>query len=87
MSSTQIFLEMLESTPGIYHRVHRSLEGRINAVFFSFEWALQQWQENQEILSFDSVTGAIETFFTKSNGTIISKFLAKEKRGNKEELK
>ena len=54
MSSTQIFLEMLESTPGIYHRVHRSLEGRINAVFFSFEWALQQWQENQEILSFDS---------------------------------
>lgn len=47
-------MDILESTPGIYHRVHRSEDGRIDAVFFSFEWTLQQWQENQEVLSFDS---------------------------------
>ena len=39
-TDTQIFLEILESTPGIYRRVHRSENGRINAIFFSFEWPL-----------------------------------------------
>ena len=52
-SSTQIFLRILESTPEIYHRVHRSEEGRLNAVFFTFEWAIRQWKRNYEVLSFD----------------------------------
>ena len=52
-SSTQIFLEMLNSSPEIYHRVHRAQDGRIDAVFFTFEWAIGQWKRNHEVLSFD----------------------------------
>ena len=53
LSSTQIFLEILESTPDIYHRTHRAAEGQVDAVFFAFNAALQHWQKSQEILSFD----------------------------------
>ena len=53
LSSTQIFLEMLDSSPEIYHQVHRAQDGRIDAVFFTFEWAIGQWKRNHEVLSFD----------------------------------
>ena len=53
LSSTQIFLRILESTPEIYYRLHRAQNGRINAVFFTFEWAIGQWKENHKVVSFD----------------------------------
>ena len=53
LSSTQIFLCILESTPEIYYRLRRAQDGRINAVFFTFEWAIGQWKENHEVVSFD----------------------------------
>ena len=53
-SSTQIFLCILRDSPGTVHRIHRGNDGKIDSVFFSFEWALEQWKKNPEIVSFDN---------------------------------
>ena len=53
-SSTQIFLRILEERTDVFHRLHRGQDGKIDAVFFTFHWALQQWQHNHEVLSFDN---------------------------------
>ena len=52
-SSTQIFLRILEESPNIVHRIHRGDDGKIDSIFYSFKWALEQWKKNPEVISFE----------------------------------
>lgn len=55
-TKTQLFLEHLRTTPGILHRLYRkngSLDGPMERVFCSFDFCLNLWKQNPEVIILD----------------------------------